>query len=127
MEKQNPVHGTRTYKDLIIWRKSIDLVTILYKATAGFPRSEMIGITSQIRRACVSIPSNIAEGFGRRSKMDFVRFCQIAMGSLYEVQTQLLISNNLGYLTQADYDRLYESSREIERMLSSFIDHLKGK
>jgi hypothetical protein len=102
MEKQT--NGTRTYKDLMIWIKSIDLVTYLYKVTAEFPKNELFGITSQIRRASVSIPSNI-----------------------FEVQTQLIIANNLGYLQQSNFERLFEISREIERMMCCFIDHLKNK
>jgi four helix bundle protein len=116
----------KTYTDLLIWKKAIEFVTKTYEISANFPKSERIGIVSQLRRAAVSIPSNIAEGFGRKSKADFARFCQIAMGSLFEVQTQLTISQNLGFITDSVYNAIFDDSREIERMISSFIDRLKG-
>lgn len=82
---------------------------------------------SQMRRCAVSIPSNMAEGYGRRSTNDYVRFLQIAIGSLYEIQTQIEISLNLGYLSENQFEEAYESSREIERMLSSLITKIKHK
>jgi four helix bundle protein len=115
----------KTFKELLVWKKSIDLVTNIYKLTSTFPRNEILGIVSQLRRASVSIPSNIAEGYGRRSRPDFVRFCQIAMGSLFEVQTQLIISCNLGYLNSVDFETIMESAKEIERMMCSFVERLK--
>lgn len=120
-------HWAKTFMELEIWKKSTGFVSRIYTLTARFPKSEMLGIVSQLRRASVSIPSNIAEGYGRRSKMDFIRFCQIAMGSLFEVQTQLTISHNLGFLIEADFHKIFEDSREIERMISSFIESLKRK
>ena len=115
----------KTYMELQIWKKAIELVTKIYKISALFPKTETMGLASQIRRASVSIPSNIAEGYGRKSKADFARFCQIAMGSLFEVQTQVTISYNLGYASEAVFQSIFADSREIERMLSSFIDKLK--
>jgi four helix bundle protein len=88
----------RSYKDLVAWQKSMDLVTATYRATAGFPRDELFGITSQLRRAAVSIPSNIAEGQGRLSEKEFRYFLGQARGSLMEVETQMQIAENLGYL-----------------------------
>jgi len=85
----------------------------------------MYGLISQIRRSAVSIPSNIAEGFGRKSSNDFKRFLQIAMGSLFEVQTQLEISKNLEYIDEKTFNDLYQDSREIERILTAFIDSIK--
>ena len=114
----------KTHRDLIVWQKSMTLVTEIYKATTSFPRKEDYGITSQIRRCGVSIPSNIAEGYGRHSRNEYVRFPQIAMGSLYELQTQLEIAANLGYLKKEEFESLYESTREIERMLSVLIKKL---
>ena len=115
----------RTYQDLLIWKKAIALVTKIYKLTAGFPKSEMIGLTAQLRRASVSIPSNIAEGYGRKSRQDFSRFCQISMGSLFEVQTQLTIAKNPGFIDGDVCNSILDDSHEIERMLSSFISSLK--
>lgn len=117
----------RTFRDLLIWQKSMSLVTAIYKSTTSFPDSERFSLTSQIRRCAISVPSNIAEGFGRRSSGDYLRFLQIAFGSLFELQTQLEIAVNLNYLQKAEFDLLHEQSREVERMMSSFIQKLKAK
>jgi len=117
--------GVKTYRDLIVWQKAMVLVTEIYKVSKSFPRREDYGLTSQLRRCAVSIPSNIAEGYGRHSRNEYVRFLQIASGSLYELQTQMEISANLEYLKKDDFERLYEMTREIERMLSSLIRRLK--
>jgi len=111
----------RNYKDLFVWQKSMALVTEVYSITRLFPKEELYGLASQIRRSAVSIPSNIAEGYGRYSTNDYTRFLQIAIGSLYELQTQLEICLNLGYLSKDTFEKIYEQSREIERMLSSLI------
>jgi four helix bundle protein len=115
----------KTYRDLIVWQKAMALVTEIYKVTVSFPRREDYGITSQIRRCAISIPSNIAEGYGRHSRNEYIRFLQIALGSLYELQTQLEIAANLGYLKKEEFDVLYESTREVERMLSSLVKSLQ--
>jgi four helix bundle protein len=117
----------KTYRDLIIWQKSLALVTEIYKITRTFPKDETYGLTAQMRRCAVSIPSNIAEGYGRNSSSDYVRFLRIAMGSLYELQTQLEISLNLKYLKVHNFKKLFESSREIERMLSSLIRKMNAR
>lgn len=114
----------KTYRDLVVWQKAMALVTEIYKVTQSFPRREDYGITSQIRRCAVSIPSNITEGYGRYSRNEYIRFLQIALGSLYELQTQLEIASNLGYLEKEAFDVLYESTREVERMLSVLIKRL---
>ena len=103
------------------------LVTVIYRISKKLPRDETYGLISQIRRCAVSIPSNIAEGYGRNSTSDYIRFLHIATGSLYELQTQLEIAFNLEYLKKTDFDKLYESSREIERMLTSLSRKLNGK
>jgi len=103
------------------------LVTKIYQITKSFPDNETYGLIGQIRRCAVSIPSNIAEGYGRNSTSDYVRFLRIAMGSLYELQTQIEITFNLGYLSRTDFEKLNESSKEIERMLSSLVRKLNGK
>lgn len=114
----------KTYRDLIVWQKAMAFVTEIYRKTKVFPREEVYGLTAQIRRCAVSIPSNIAEGYGRNSTSDYIRFLQIASGSLYELQTQLEISANLEYLNKSELEQLYSFSREIERMLSSLIRKL---
>ena len=117
----------KTYRDLIVWQKSVHFVTVIYQTTKTFPKDEVFGLISQMRRCSVSIPSNIAEGYGRRSKKDYLRFLQIAMGAVYELQTQIEISRNLEYLTPNRLEEIYELSREIERMLSSLINKVRDK
>lgn len=107
----------KSYQELSVWKKSIDLTKEVYAATKNFPKEEIFGLTSQLRRACVSIPSNIAEGQSRGTQ-DFKRFLTIAMGSLAEVETQLLISKELGYLQIELYSRIIELCSEIGKMLN---------
>ena len=114
-----------TFRDLKMWQKPMQLVTNFYQETKSFPKEEIYGLTSQIRRASISIPSNIAEGFGRQGKKDYLRFLNVAISSLFELQTQLEISKNLYYLEQSKFDILFEDTREIERMLSSYIKKIK--
>jgi len=115
-----------TFRDLKIWQKSMQLVTRIYDETRTFPAEEKYGIISQIRKSAVSVPSNIAEGYGRHSDGEFTRFLNIAMGSLFEMQTQIQISVNLNYLDKESGIELFAASREIERMLSSFINSINS-
>jgi len=115
------------FRKILVWQKSITLVTKIYKATSTFPKEEMFGLTSQIRRSSVSIPSNIAEGSGRESDKELLRFLNISVGSLFEMQTQLEIAKNISYLKEYDFNNLYEDSREVERMLVSFIKKIKDR
>lgn len=115
----------KTYRDLIVWQKAMYFVTNIYAKSASFPPNEQFGLTSQVRRSAVSIPGNIAEGYGRNSTGDYTRFLQIALGSLFEVQTQIEIAFNLNYISENDFQILFDLSREIERMLSSLIYKLK--
>jgi four helix bundle protein len=112
------------HKDLDVWKKSIELVTEIYSITANFPNEEKYGIVSQIRRAAVSIPSNIAEGCARFSDKEILRFLDIARGSLSELETQLIISKNLGFI---DSDNLIKKISPIAQMLSGLKRHLKQK
>jgi four helix bundle protein len=114
-----------TFREIKAWQKAMNFVTKLYRSTRSFPHEELFGITSQMRRSAVSIPSNIAEGFGRNSSNEFKRFLQISMGSLFELQTQLEISKNLEYINETSFNELYQDLREIEAMLSAFIKSLK--
>ena len=116
----------KTFRDLIVWQKSMDLVTQIYRASGNFPKSEFYGLISQLRRSAVSIPSNIAEGYGRRSTGDCVRFLQNFVGSLYELQTQLEIAKKLEYLTEFEFNGLYGNTREIERMLLSLVSKIRS-
>ncbi len=115
----------KTFRDLKIWQQSMELVTEIYRATSSFPEEEKYGLTSQLRRSSVSIPSNISEGFGRNSQGDFKRFVNISMGSLFELQTQIEVAKNLEFISKEIFENLYDNSREIERMMSSFIRTLK--
>ena len=101
------------------------LVTRMYEVTKDFPDNEIYGLTSQIKRASVSIPSNIAEGYGREGKNDYLKFLNIAMSSLFELQTQIEIGKNLSFITENNFNSIYEDTRELERMLSSFIKTVK--
>lgn len=110
-----------TFREIKVWQKGMNFITELYKSTTDFPREELFGITNQMRRCAVSIPSNIAEGYGRNSANEFKRFLRVSLGSLYELQTQLEISKNLNYLDEDEFHKLFNDSREIEVMLCSFI------
>ncbi|HTB64192.1 MAG TPA: four helix bundle protein, partial [Opitutales bacterium] len=114
----------KTFRDLLVWQKSMALVTEIYRASRTFPKEELYGLTSQLRRAAVSIPSNLAEGHGHRTRSEYSRFVQIAVGSLNELQTQLEISFNLGYLGNVPYNALNTQCREIDRMLYSLSQKL---
>jgi four helix bundle protein len=113
------------YQQLIAWQKAIDLVTAVYRSTAKFPKDELYGLTSQMRRAAVSIPSNIAEGQGRRSRGEFQHFLGIAKGSLFELETQVLISVRLGFIGNDAGEALQGMIHEVGRILSGFMASLK--
>lgn len=103
------------------------LVTNIYRSTKVFPKEELFGLTSQIRRSSVSIASNIAEGYGRGSDAEIIRFINISTGSLFELQTQLEIAFNIEYLSQEEYKKLYQDSRELEIMMISFTKNIKKR
>jgi four helix bundle protein len=115
----------RSYQDLAIWKKAMQLVVQVYHLTRRFPREEMHGLTSQMRRAAVSVPTNIAEGWGRGSRKEYIQFLRIARGSLLELETLLAISRNLRYLSQEDMQARLALVGEISRMLSGLIASLK--
>ena len=116
-----------THKDLIVWKKSIDFVTELYSLTSRFPDAERFGLTNQMRRCSVSVPSNIAEGAARRSNKEFVRFLYISLGSASELQTQLVISRNLKFITPEQYEDFNAQLEEISRMISGLIRSVESK
>ena len=117
----------RNYKDLKVWEKSYQLCLGVYQATKGFPKYEIYGLTSQMRRAAVSIPSNIAEGYGRKTTPEYLRFLYIAYGSTCELETQILLSGDLGYLEENNLSKVQENLREVERMLKALIRSLENK
>jgi four helix bundle protein len=115
------------FRKLLVWQKAMLLTTKIYDNTKIFPKEEIFGLTSQLRRCAVSIPSNIAEGFGRDSKNEFLRFLNISVGSLFELQTQLEIAKNIDHLKEEEFYNLYEDSREVERMLIAFMKKIKER
>jgi four helix bundle protein len=116
----------RNFRELKVWEKSHRLTMAVYKATARFPKDELYGLTSQIRRSGASIPANIAEGCGRNGDAELARFLQIAMGSASELEYHLLLTHDLGLLETADYEHLTIETTEVKRMLASFIRRLKA-
>jgi four helix bundle protein len=118
------VTKVRTHKDLTVWQDSMSLVVDIYRATEAFPRSEIHGLTSQLRRAAVSVPSNIAEGAARNSSKEFAQFLYIALSSLAEVETQLLISERLGFIRTTD---LLDKAQKVRRMLVGLIRSIRRK
>jgi len=107
-----------SFERLEVWKKSIEFADLVYRVTRAFPDDERFGLTSQMRRAAVSISSNIAEGSARFSKADFARFLEIATGSVFEVVSQSFISQRQGFLSEADFKTLYAAAEEQGRMLS---------
>jgi four helix bundle protein len=108
----------RPHHRLDVWKKGINFVTKIYKLTSKYPEEEKFGLVSQLKRASVSIPSNIAEGAARESKKEFCNFLSIAQGSASEVETQLIISNNLGFLDNKNFDELLKELTDIAKMLT---------
>jgi four helix bundle protein len=113
-----------SYKDLIVWQKSMDLVCLVYELTEQFPKEEIYGLTSQMRRSAVSIPSNIAEGRRRGSRKDFVQFLRIASGSTAELETQMCIAKRLSKTKHLNFEKAEGLCKEVEKMLSSMIRSL---
>ena len=107
-----------TFERLDVWQKAIFFADLVYSLTRGFPTDERFGLTNQMRRAAVSVSSNIAEGSARVSRKDFARFVEIATGSLFEAVSQSFIGRNQGFLTEKDFDALYEAAEEQGKMLS---------
>jgi four helix bundle protein len=113
-----------SYKELNVWKKAYTLCLSVYHATKSFPKSEVYGLTSQLRRASCSVPSNIAEGYGRHSTADYIRSLRIAYGSLSEVETQLTLATDLKYIPAPESASLLESVGDVERMLQALIRSL---
>ena len=116
----------KSYRDLLVWNKAMELVMLVYRLTQDFPREEMFGLMSQLRRSAVSIPSNIAEGQGRLSKGDFRNFLGNARGSLSELETQVLIAEKLSFLQKSDAADLLDLTAEVGRILNGLIASTKN-
>jgi four helix bundle protein len=115
------------FRSLQVWGKGHQLTLAVYQATAAFPKEELYGLTSQIRRACASIPANIAEGCGRSGKAELGRFLQVSMGSASELEYHLLLAHDLGFLGETKYQGLHAQAVELKRMLSSLIVSLRRR
>ena len=116
----------KSYQELTVWQKSMNLVTDIYRATEKFPKTEMFGLCSQMRRAVVSVPSNIAEGQGRDSTKEFLHHLSFAYGSLMETETQLQIAANLGFLENSELIRLMEQTAEVVRLINGLSRSLRN-
>ncbi|HEV8660564.1 MAG TPA: four helix bundle protein [Thermoanaerobaculia bacterium] len=116
-----------SYRDIVAWQRAMALVSEIYKCTETFPRREIYGLTNQIRRAAVSVPSNIAEGKGRRSKKEYVQFLYRARGSLHELETQLEIALNLGYLPAGLFGQVREAASAVARPLNGLITSVEDQ
>ncbi len=117
---------TEGYRKLIAWQKAKDLALDIYRCTQTFPKNEIYGLTSQLRRAAISVPSNIAEGKGRHSQKDFAHFLYQARGSLLEIETQLSIARDLGYLDPVTFNRALAKAEELGRILNGLINRLES-
>jgi four helix bundle protein len=116
-----------SYQDLIVWQKAIDLAEQCYRVTRGFPKDELFGMTSQIRRASASIPANIAEGWGREGSREYIQFLRVAQGSLKELETHLILCQRVGLLLEAQALPLLVLCTEVGKMMRSLIGSLQRK
>lgn len=116
----------QNFRNLRVWQKGHQPTLEVYKATGGFPKSELYGLTSQMRRCCASIPANIAEGCGRSGAVEMARFLQIAMGSASELEYHILLAKDLGFLSPGGYQQLNRNVTEVKRMLTSLIDKVRA-
>ena len=117
----------KDYRDLIVWQRAMDLVELIYKVSRRFPREEQYGLTAQVRKAAVSVPSNIAEGQGRRTTKEFLQFLSIASGSLKEVQTHVMIAQRLGYLSEEQSSQAMNLAEQVGRLHSGLGASLEAR
>lgn len=117
----------QSYRDLQVWQKAMDLCVEVHNAALVFPKQELFGLSAQLNRSVVSVPSNIAEGHGRRTTPDFIHFLSISRGSLNEVETQITLAMRYNYICQSDHDDLLERCGEIGRMINGLIDSLERR
>ncbi len=117
----------KTHKDLDVWKKSITLVKEIYEFTSTFPKEELYGITSQLRRCAVSIPSNIAEGAARNHKKEFIQFLYISLGSVSELDTQIIICGELNFINNDQFNHIQKNIEDIRAMILGLINYLNNK
>lgn len=115
----------KSYRELLVWQKAVELALLVYRLSEGFPKREIYGLTSQIRRAGVSVPSNIAEGYGRCARKEYLQFLSIAQGSLKELETQTIIGGRLGYGTPSQIEKVLAEAEVVGKMLGSLIRSLR--
>ena len=116
-----------SYQDLEVWKQSKDLVRNIYEVTKSFPKEEQFGLTNQLRRAAVSIPSNIAEGCGRNHIKDSIQFFFISRGSLYEIETQIIIAHDLGFVSISEQENTIAKIKSCKRLLNGFINYFQNR
>lgn len=114
------------YKKLIVWKRAHELTFSIYKVSSKFPKEELYGLTSQMHRACISISSNIAEGCGKDGGAELSRFLQIALGSAFEIEDQLLLAKELSFLESHDYEKLGKQVIEVKKMLAALIEKIRS-
>ena len=115
----------RNFRKLDIWKKAIELTKLIYKITVDFPITEKYGLKSQIQRAAVSVASNIAEGSSRRSEVDFARFLEMSIGSAFEVETQLIIAKELGYISKSNYESILSHIQILQRQINALLTKIR--
>ncbi len=115
----------KNYRELIVWQKAMEMVENIYTLTQSLPKDELFSITNQIRRAAISVPSNIAEGYGRQSKKEYLQFLSIANGSVCEIETQLLLCVRIGYLTEENTKETFQLLSEIGKIITTIKQKLK--
>ena len=117
----------KSYKDLVVWQKAIELVSDIYSISKTFPAEEKFGLVNQLNRAVVSIPSNIAEGWGRESSKNYLQFLRMSKGSLMEVETLVIISRNLNYIGEENFKRISDKIEEVGKILQGLIKSIQQK
>jgi len=115
----------RNFRNLEIWEKAIELTKMIYNITSDFPKTEKYGLNSQIQRAIVSVASNIAEGSSRRSEVDFARFLEISIGSAFEVETQLIIAKELGYISEPKYESILSHIQILQKQINALLTKIR--
>jgi four helix bundle protein len=116
----------RNFRNLEIWKKAIELTKLIYKITDDFPATEKYGLKSQIQRASVSVASNIAEGSSRRSEVDFARFLEMSIGSAFEVETQLIIAKELGYISKSNYESILSHIQTLQKQINALLTKIRS-
>lgn len=117
----------RSYRDLLVWQKALDLTVLIYRLSEKFPKSEIYGLTSQVRRPSVSVPSNIAEGYGRGSRKEYLQFLSVAQGSLKELETQVILAERLHYVNDEEANGLLSVSETVGKMLGGLMRSLRTR